>query len=39
MNRYALLSLYRSLVRHKLYAALNSGGLAAGIALILVVGR
>jgi len=38
MNRYALLSLYRSLVRHKLYAALNIGGLAVGIAVFLVLG-
>jgi putative ABC transport system permease protein len=38
MNRYALLSLYRSLTRHKLYAALNIGGLAVGIAVFLVLG-
>lgn len=38
MNRFALLSLYRSLVRHKLYAALNIGGLAVGIAVFLVLG-
>lgn len=37
MNRFALLSLYRSLVRHKLYAALNIGGLAVGIAVFLVL--
>ena len=38
MNRFALLSLYRSLTRHKLYAALNIGGLAIGIAVFLVLG-
>ena len=38
MNRFALLSLYRSLVRHKLYAALNIGGLAVGIAVFLRLG-
>ncbi|MEI5687591.1 FtsX-like permease family protein [Sphingomonas kyungheensis] len=38
MNRFALLSLYRSLIRHKLYAALNIGGLAVGIAVFLVLG-
>ena len=38
MNRFALLSLYRSLARHKLYAALNIGGLAVGIAVFLVLG-
>jgi putative ABC transport system permease protein len=37
MNRFALLSLYRSLTRHKLYAALNVGGLAVGIAVFLVL--
>jgi putative ABC transport system permease protein len=37
MNRFALLSLYRSLTRHKLYAALNIGGLALGIAVFLVL--
>lgn len=37
MNRFALLSLYRSLTRHKLYAALNIGGLAVGIAVFLVL--
>ncbi|WP_322966261.1 FtsX-like permease family protein [Sphingomonas fuzhouensis] len=37
MNRFALLSLYRSLVRHKLYAALNIGGLAVGIAVFLIL--
>ncbi len=38
MNRFALLSLYRSLTRHKLHAALNIGGLAVGIAVFLVLG-
>lgn len=38
MNRYTLLSLYRSLTRHKLHAALNIGGLAIGIAVFLVLG-
>ncbi|WP_454280445.1 ABC transporter permease [Sphingomonas sp. Marseille-Q8236] len=38
MNSFALLSLYRSLTRHKLYAALNIGGLALGIAVFLVLG-
>ncbi|UAK25481.1 ABC transporter permease [Sphingomonas nostoxanthinifaciens] len=38
MNRFALLSLYRSLTRHKLYAGLNVGGLAVGIAVFLVLG-
>lgn len=38
MNRFALLSLYRSLTRHALYAALNIGGLAVGIAVCLVLG-
>ena len=38
MNRFALLSLYRSLTRHKLYATLNVGGLAVGIAVFLVLG-
>ncbi|SEN45735.1 putative ABC transport system permease protein [Sphingomonas gellani] len=38
MNRSALLSLYRSLTRHRLYAALNIGGLAVGIAVFLVLG-
>jgi len=37
MNRSALLSLYRSLARHKLYAALNIGGLAIGIAVFLIL--
>jgi putative ABC transport system permease protein len=38
MNRFALLSLYRSLTRHKVYAALNIGGLAIGIAVFIVLG-
>ncbi|MDF2640678.1 MAG: transporter [Novosphingobium lindaniclasticum] len=38
MNRFAFLSLYRSLTRHRLYAALNIGGLAVGIAVFLVLG-
>ncbi|MBD8678939.1 ABC transporter permease [Sphingomonas sp. CFBP 13720] len=38
MNAFALLSLYRSLTRHKLYAALNIGGLAVGIAVFLILG-
>ncbi|WP_112383024.1 ABC transporter permease [Sphingomonas carotinifaciens] len=38
MNRFALLSLYRSLTRHKLHAALDIGGLAVGIAVFLVLG-
>jgi len=38
MNRFALLSLYRSLTRHKLYTALNVGGLSVGIAVFLVLG-
>ncbi|MGR6328868.1 ABC transporter permease [Sphingomonas sp. XXL09] len=33
----AVLSLYRSLVRHRLYAVLNIGGLALGIAVFLVL--
>ncbi|MBR0551196.1 ABC transporter permease [Stakelama marina] len=37
MNRFALLSLYRSLTRHRLYAVLNIGGLALGIAVFLVL--
>jgi len=37
MNRFALLTFYRSLVRHKLYASLNIGGLAVGIAVFLVL--
>lgn len=37
MNRFALLALYRSLTRHKLYAVLNIGGLAVGIAVFLVL--
>lgn len=38
MNHFAFLSLYRSLTRHKLYAALNIGGLAVGIAVFLILG-
>lgn len=38
MNRFALLTLYRSLTRNKLYAALNVGGLAVGIAVFVVLG-
>ncbi|MBA4045436.1 MAG: transporter [Erythrobacter sp.] len=38
MNSFALLSLYRSLTRHRVYAALNIGGLAIGIATIIVLG-
>ncbi len=38
MNRFALLSLYRSLARHRLYAVLNIGGLGLGIATFLVLG-
>ncbi len=37
MNRFALVSLYRSLTRHRLYSALNIGGLAVGIAVFLVL--
>ena len=37
MNRFALLTLYRSLTRHSLYAALNIGGLAIGIAAFIVL--
>ena len=33
----ALLTLYRSLTRHRLYAILNIGGLALGIAVFLVL--
>jgi len=38
MNSYALLTLYRSFTRHKVYAALNIGGLAVGIAVFLILG-
>lgn len=38
MNRFALIGFYRSLTRHRLYAALNIGGLAFGIAVFLVLG-
>lgn len=37
MNRFALIAFWRSLTRHKLYAALNIGGLALGIAVFLVL--
>jgi putative ABC transport system permease protein len=38
MNCFALLTLYRSLTRHKMQAVLNIGGLAVGIAVFLVLG-
>ena len=37
MFGHALLTLYRSLTRHRLYAALNILGLAVGIAVFLVL--
>ncbi|QCB43276.1 ABC transporter permease [Sphingomonas sp. PAMC26645] len=37
MNRFALIGFWRSLTRHRLYAALNIGGLALGIAVFLVL--
>lgn len=37
MIRSALLSFYRSLTRHKVYSALNIGGLAVGIAVCLIL--
>lgn len=37
MNASALLTLYRSLTRHRLHAALSIGGLALGIAVFLVL--
>ncbi|MFS0772759.1 FtsX-like permease family protein [Sphingomonas sp. 1P08PE] len=37
MNRIALTAFWRSLVRHRLYAAINIGGLAIGIAVFLVL--
>lgn len=37
MSHSALLSLYRSLSRHRLYAAINIGGLAIGIAVFIVL--
>ncbi len=37
MNSFALTTLYRSLTRHKLHAALNIGGLAVGIAVFFVL--
>lgn len=38
MDRSALTSFHRSLTRHRLYATLNIGGLAVGIAVFLVLG-
>ena len=38
MSRFWFITLYRSLVRHKLYLALNVCGLAAGIAVFCVLG-
>jgi len=38
MDRFALTAFWRSLTRHRLYAALNVGGLAVGIAVFLVLG-
>ncbi|NJR78581.1 ABC transporter permease [Sphingomonas corticis] len=38
MNASALVSFYRALTRHRLYAAFNIGGLAVGIAVFLVLG-
>jgi putative ABC transport system permease protein len=37
MTHSALLTLYRSLTRHRLYAVLNIGGLALGLAVFLVL--
>lgn len=37
MNGFAFTSMYRSLTRHRLYAALNIGGLAVGIAVFFVL--
>ena len=37
MIAHALLTMYRSLARHRMYAALNVFGLAVGIALFLVL--
>ena len=37
MTRFGFQSLYRSLSRHRLYAALNIGGLAVGIAVFLIL--
>jgi len=37
MNRFALLSLYRSLTRDRVYAALNIGGLAVGMAAAIML--
>jgi putative ABC transport system permease protein len=38
MNQIAWLGFYRSLTRHKLYASLNIGGLAVGIAVFVILG-
>jgi len=38
MIRFALTAFYRSLARHRLYAAINIGGLAVGLAVFLVLG-
>jgi putative ABC transport system permease protein len=37
MNRFALISFWRSLSRHRLHASLNIGGLAVGIAVFLIL--
>ncbi len=37
MNSFALVAFWRSLTRHRLYAVLNIGGLAVGIAVFLVL--
>ncbi|WP_314732880.1 hypothetical protein [Sphingomonas sp. LC-1] len=37
MNSFAFTAFYRSLTRHKLFAALNIGGLAVGIAVFFVL--
>lgn len=37
MDRYAWLTLYRALTRHRVYALVNIGGLALGIAVFLVL--
>jgi putative ABC transport system permease protein len=38
MNRFALLTFFRSFNRHRLYAGLNIGGLAVGIAAFILLG-
>jgi putative ABC transport system permease protein len=38
MNRFALLTFFRSFSRHRLYAGLNIGGLAVGIAAFILLG-